>query len=312
MPLETNYILSVIICTYNNAESLDISLGQLNQQKYNHRLRVEYLVVDNNSSDHTASVIQKHMINNPLIVSVFEPKQGLSHARNTGVNLAKGQYVLFTDDDAELPDNWINEYLNIINSWQPDCCFSKIAVVWNKQKPWWYCNVYRSCFVELNYGDKLIQVKDLHHEFYGKNFCLKKSELHKIGGFDPKLGRMGDRLIAGEETIIYRRFVSNRKNIIYFPNAAVGHRLKDREYTLEHITKLFIDNAYSTLHMANIFSTKKVFNRPLGIFFRAVKEIITSMYLYVLYLLNKNQQLSFYQQLKIKRSLRILLLWFKS
>ncbi|MEK7499554.1 MAG: glycosyltransferase family 2 protein, partial [Patescibacteria group bacterium] len=209
--------LSVLICTYNNADSLALTLQQLSSQDYSRELVVEFVTIDNNSSDHTAKTVARYCDLDSRFSYFHEPKQGLSHARNTGVEHAKGQYVLFTDDDAQLPANWIREYVGVLTSHRPDCCFSAIDVIWQKPKPWWYCPGFRAQFVELNYGEDIIALSDIHHEFFGKNFCLLRQEIIEQGGFDPKLGRLGGRLIAGEETVIYRRLIHRKKKVLYFP-----------------------------------------------------------------------------------------------
>jgi glucosyl-dolichyl phosphate glucuronosyltransferase len=303
--------LSIVLCTYNNADSLNKTLSQLSKQKYNSDQIVEIIIVDNNSTDDTSTVIDFYSKSNPCFLKVFEPKQGLSYARNAGIKQSTGEYILFTDDDAELPPNWINAYLNIINAWNPDCCYSKITVIWDNPKPWWYCNKFGAFFVELDHGNSVKQIQDNYHEFFGKNFCVKKSEIVNMGGFDPQLGRIGNKLGVGEETILYRKLVSTKKKIFYFPDAGVGHRLKDKEYTEEHITKLFIDGAYSAYHLAYLTSNKKILNRPLGILVRSIKAIITIPSVMIYYMLERKRVLYFYHKLILKKNIKLLRIWLQ-
>ena len=132
-------IISVVLCTYNNADSLAITLEQLSRQKLQNNDDVEIILVDNNSPDHTQRIFQEFSEKSYLTNSCFfESRQGLSHARNTGVANAKGHYILFTDDDADIPENWLESYLTQINSNKPDCLYSRINIIWDKEKPWWF------------------------------------------------------------------------------------------------------------------------------------------------------------------------------
>jgi glucosyl-dolichyl phosphate glucuronosyltransferase len=316
--------LSIVICTYNNADSLALTLRQLSTQILKPNDKVEVILVNNNSSDKTAEIAeemcaeftrqstQQSSQNGSMpFYYVFEAKQGLSQARNTGVDKAQGEYILFTDDDAELPNNWISAYLDKIEL-QPDCLFSSIHVLWDKPQPWWYQDAYRPCFVELNYGQTLLEITDIHHEFFGKNFCVKKELIIAQGGFDCALGRIGSKLIAGEETLLYRSLIQSKKKVFYFPDAPVGHRLKPKEYTEEHITKLFVDGAYSSMHLAKVNSRRKIANRPLGILIESTKSLLISSVQLVKFLLTANKKQAFYHRLRIKKSLCIVSLWIKN
>jgi glycosyltransferase involved in cell wall biosynthesis len=302
--------LSVVLCTYNNADSLSITLQQLLTQGIAEKHQIEIIIVNNNSNDHTEDICRAAMKTSEIPFHyIIESRQGLSHARNSGVEKASGDYILFTDDDAELPDSWLASYWEQITKNQPDCLYSCIHVQWDKPQPWWYQKKYRPCFVELNYGEKLLAITDIHHEFFGKNFCVKKQFILDQGGFDPALGRMGSKLIAGEETLLYRGLIRSKRKVIYFPDAPVGHRLKPKEYTEAHIKKLFIDGAYSAVHIARVTTNKKIGHRPLGLFVGSIKTLFKSATLFAAHLISGNKQQRFYHSLCVQKSLMTILLW---
>jgi glycosyltransferase involved in cell wall biosynthesis len=58
----------------------------------------ELLVVNNNCTDETDAVIERHRPHLPL-TRLFEPKQGLSNARNSAIEHARGRFLVWTDDD---------------------------------------------------------------------------------------------------------------------------------------------------------------------------------------------------------------------
>lgn len=305
--------LSVILCTYNNAESLSITLKQLIQCEVSDWTDVEVLVIDNNSPDNTAEVVKALSDSTEVPLKYcFEEKQGLSNARNLGLEMARGGYLLFTDDDADIPVNWLSRYLQEIQSTKADCLFSKIKVNWDRTPPWWYDQRYDPFFVQLNYGDSPLEITDIHHEFFGKNFCCKKSALTSMGGFDERLGRSGTSLAAGEETIIYRRLIAQRAHVVYFPDATVGHRLKPAEYTTENIEKKFVDGAISSLRISQYFSKKRILGRPIYPLKMAIKNTLISLILIPASLLPMNSEAkrdAFFLTLQLKRSVRTIWLW---
>ncbi len=305
-------LISIVLCTYNNADSLAITLNQLAKLNQPEQGLIEIIVVDNNSSDHTAAITQAFTNNHPQFHYYFEVKQGLSHARNTGLEKAQGEYILFTDDDAEIPAHWANDYINNIRTLAPDCLYSKINIIWDKPKPWWFIPEYTACFVGLDYGDKLLEITDIHREFYGKNFCVRKSLLIELGGFDPNLGRQGTKLAAGEETLLYRKMIWACKKVIYFPTAGVGHRLKEREYSSENIKKLFVDGAYSSHHIAKVTARKKFMGRPARMLVESIKGLFRAATQFTIASVKMNKTKRYYYYLCICKNLTLIKLWVKA
>ena len=256
--------LSIILCTYNYASSLGRTLNEINQCLIPPDCDVELLCVDNKSSDNTRQVVNAACKHSSFSFQyLYEENQGLSYARNLGLAAATGDYILFTDDDAQINSGWIVNYCNSIQHEQPDCLYSQIFIIWDKPKPWWYLKEYAPFFVHLDYGAESTLIADYQHEFFGKNFCIRRALLNEFGGFDPRLGRCGDKLIAGEETLIYKRLIAGNYKVMYFPSATVGHRLKAREYELENMKKMYSDSAYSLFHISKMTATKKILGRPI-------------------------------------------------
>lgn len=107
-----NIDLSVVIPTYNGAKRLPQVLERLRSQSETTTFTWEILIVDNNSADGTASLIQdvQKDWNSPFNLRYcFEAEQGLAFARTRGITEAKGELVAFLDDD-NLPDlHWVAE-----------------------------------------------------------------------------------------------------------------------------------------------------------------------------------------------------------
>lgn len=103
---------TVIICTYNGSTRLPQLLDQLISQSIPDHLSWEIIIIDNNSTDRTFSVIQQYQSQYHHIVPIhygFEPRQGIAYARKCGMKRAKGELIGFLDDD-NIPDkNWILE-----------------------------------------------------------------------------------------------------------------------------------------------------------------------------------------------------------
>ncbi len=104
--------LSIIVCTRNRAKQLSTLIQCLGTQKNIEKLTWEIVIVDNNSDDNTKEVSYAFCEGSNLKINyIFEPKTGLSYARNAGILASKGSFLLFVDDDVLLPDEFISNAL---------------------------------------------------------------------------------------------------------------------------------------------------------------------------------------------------------
>jgi peptidoglycan/xylan/chitin deacetylase (PgdA/CDA1 family) len=92
--------VSVVIPAYNEELWLERCIRALQRQQT--AVPYEIIVVDNNSTDSTAEIAQRLGVR-----YVFEPRQGLTFARQAGEDAARGEIVAHTDADSEAPPDWI-------------------------------------------------------------------------------------------------------------------------------------------------------------------------------------------------------------
>jgi len=103
-----NYI-SIIICTYNRASLVKLTLEALSRQTFPSE-RFEIILVDDCSTDDTFSVYNKLKNELPNLRYISNPVNiGLPLSRNRGIEIAAGDYVLFTDDDCIPSEKWVEK-----------------------------------------------------------------------------------------------------------------------------------------------------------------------------------------------------------
>ncbi|WP_373527036.1 hormogonium polysaccharide biosynthesis glycosyltransferase HpsE [Nostoc sp.] len=105
-----NLDFTVAIPTYNGESRLPELLERLQNQLYTENFSWEIIVIDNNSTDNTAKVVQAYQKNwqcpYPLKYC-FEAQQGAAYARKRAVTEAKGELIGFLDDDNYPTSNWV-------------------------------------------------------------------------------------------------------------------------------------------------------------------------------------------------------------
>ena len=106
-------ILSIIIPVYNVEKYLAKCFDSIIQQCTTDN--IEIIIVNDGSPDNSLEIIAKYHKDYASLIKVVNQKnQGLSMARNNGLDIASGDYVWFVDSDDWLPENAIQNVLNYI------------------------------------------------------------------------------------------------------------------------------------------------------------------------------------------------------
>jgi glycosyltransferase involved in cell wall biosynthesis len=101
-------LVSVIIPTYNSDRYLTKCLESLKNQTWNN---VEVIVADDGSTDMTLEVAQRYGCN-----TIRNPNKGRAEAKNEGMRISSGEYLLFIDSDMELTPNVVSECVELASN----------------------------------------------------------------------------------------------------------------------------------------------------------------------------------------------------
>lgn len=89
-------IISVIVPVYNVEKFLENSVKSITEQTYKN---LEIILVDDGSKDNSGNMCEELAKNDSIIKVVHKENGGLSSARNAGLNVATGKYIMFIDSD---------------------------------------------------------------------------------------------------------------------------------------------------------------------------------------------------------------------
>ena len=228
---------SIIICTRNRAESLQRTLSAVLQQRYDTD-RLEIVVVDNASTDHTKSIVESCLAESPFRVRyVVESRVGLSHARNRGVEQASGGIVIFLDDDAfPAKASWVQQLVSAYADPRVGAAGGDLVPVWpHGKRPEWMHDqlLYSLGLTRFDHAD----TTETHYPLYpwGANISYRKERVERLGGFSPRLGRQGGQPLSGEETELCLRLEQTGDKVVYVPGAVVHHDVAPEQLTTESI-----------------------------------------------------------------------------
>lgn len=215
--------VTVTIQTYNRSAMLAETLESLRSLRCPAGVEYEILVVDNNSTDGTQQVMHDYgAVLAPRLRTVFESRQGLSHARNRALQEAKGQIVSFLDDDVVVDPEWLTAVAGAFEEHAAAVVGGKSYLIFRSRRPAWLSEHYEFFLSRLDYGAQAIVGID--RDLYGLNFSVRKEIVLQTGGFDASLGRCGGvSFRSGEESDLLRRIRALGGVVVYEPRAVVGH-----------------------------------------------------------------------------------------
>lgn len=209
-------MISVVVCTHNRAYSLEQTLKSLQGMAVPVGLSWELIIVDNNSSDNTKEVIDNFINKFDLNVKyVVEKHQGLSYARNMGVQKASGTIIAFTDDDCIVDRHWIASISREFHSNESIAGIGGRVEVYNKLDRPVSVRIYKEKMT-------LSSIDRLFNLIIGCNMAFARPVFDEIGGFDTDFGA-GTRFASTEDIdFLYRTYKKGLK-VIYSPDVLVYH-----------------------------------------------------------------------------------------
>ncbi len=232
-----SFAYSVALCTHNHADRLVRTLADLPGIRQP-RAAWELLIIDNASRDATPEILANHAWPVEWTVRVVrEEKLGLSNARNRAIREARGEYVIFIDDDETADADWLCAFERLIEAQAPDAFGGRIEVLFEDQRPSWLRDELLGFLGQLNRHEMIAPLTEPGTSFYGGNFGFRTSVCERVGAFDTDLGRKGTDNTGGEEVDFYRRLLGAGMRVWWTPDAVIHHRIQavklDRRYFID-------------------------------------------------------------------------------
>jgi glucosyl-dolichyl phosphate glucuronosyltransferase len=235
------YDATVLICTYNRAVLLRETLDSLARSRA-FRIRWKVIVVDNNSSDGTREVVTKCAATYPApLIYLFEPRQGKSHALNAGLAASDSPLIVFTDDDVQVAEQWVEASCRpMLDDPSIDYSGGPVRPIWETPCPSWFdqqrADLWGTLAI-LDYGAERFVFEERRRVPLGANMAVRRSLLDRIGGFEPELGRRGKSLLGQEQAEFFCRSRAVHARGTYEPEMEVHHHVPATRLTKEYFRR---------------------------------------------------------------------------
>jgi glycosyltransferase involved in cell wall biosynthesis len=242
--------VDIAICTWNRDALLAQMLDSVIKLLLPQSISLTVLIVDNNSSDHTASVIESFtatMGTRASVVSLQESKQGHTFSRNNAIDASTGDLTLWTDDDVVLAPDWVVRYVAAAES-DANAVFwgSVIEPTFSGARPAWIEQNWdhlKGCFAHRDLGDQPI---DFHPTRlpYGANFAIR-TDIQKEFRYATELGRRGNIVLGEDELDLFRRLLAAGHSGKWVPGAVVEHVIPNERATEKYVYDYFVGQGHA-------------------------------------------------------------------
>ena len=233
-------MLSIIVCTYNRDKYLYGALQCIAENGFPTEA-YEIILVNNMSADNTEAECQKfeHDYPNVNFHYFVETNQGLSYARNRGIEESRGETLVFLDDDSYIQKDYLLNLRKQLDAHPNiDAFGGKIDPVFESgEAPKWLSKWNYSWVSAINLGDKACLFKGKTFPI-GANMGIRKAMLLKTGNFNTQLGRSKKNLMGGEEKDLFERIQMQGGTIYYFPDVVVQHVIPPARTTKDYVKRL--------------------------------------------------------------------------
>ena len=215
VPLPSTPKVSVIVCSYNGAKTLDRCLASLRQVEYPD---YEVILVDDGSTDNTREIAARH----PWVRAIHQENKGLSAARNIGAEAATGEIIAYTDSDCMADPEWL--YFLVGTLLGGDYAGVGGPNISPPAENW-----VQACVAAAPGGPSHVLLTDVVAEHIpGCNMAFYKWAFEKVGGFDIEYRK------AGDDVDFCWRLQQEGQIIAFSPAAIVWHY---RRFTLTAFRK---------------------------------------------------------------------------
>lgn len=207
--------LSVVVCTHNRPADLERCLAGLAAV----RRPIEVVVVDSASDPPVEALVAA----TASARYVYEPRPGLSTARNRGVEATTGDVVAFVDDDAIPAADWADELAAAFARPEVGCAGGECRPRFETERPAWLSDALLAFAGITSFGGSARRAASRAEWPFGANLAFRRAALAQAGAFSEELGRSGDSLLSYEDTAMIERVIACGWEVWLRPSAVVEH-----------------------------------------------------------------------------------------
>lgn len=257
--------VSVIIATRDRAHLLAQTLEALGRQTWPLD-RLEVVVADNGSRDGTRAVVDGAGRIDRVVRYLHVPEAGKSRAVNAALGEARGDLIVFTDDDVLPHRAWIERLVASFDGSGVDFVAGRILPRWEAAPPRWLSRAVFGVLAVPDNGEspQLIGDTDSRVMPIGANMAVRAGVIARIGGLRTDLGKLDGTLRTGEDHEFFLRMLARGFRGRYEPTAVVHHWVPRNRLTTRYFRRWMYQNGRDVARLAGSYpsSTRRLLGLP--------------------------------------------------
>lgn len=245
--------VTVAICTWNRSALLDRTLAEMRNLRTPPGVGWELLVVNNNCTDDTGAVIARHAAHLP-VRELHEPKQGHSHARNCAVAAARGELLIWTDDDVLVEPDWLAEYVKAAEVHPDYDYFGGTVDPWYEvDPPRWvrgHIGQLAGPYVIFQHGSEVRPLREAEG-LAGASLAFRTAVLSRFP-FNPQFGRVKSQLVGNDDCDVVDRVRKAGHRGLWVGTARVRHFIPASRLTKRYVWDWFRGGGQTAVRMHGV------------------------------------------------------------
>jgi len=221
-------VVSVIIICYNYGKYLSEAIQSIVDQTYTDW---ECIVIDDGSTDNTKKIATEFAFRDARIFYIHQQNSGPSAARNTGLRVAKGEYVQFLDADDYIHPKKIEEQVVFLrNNPDVDLVYGDVITFKDIANEERFFYEFKYATKQVSGGEAILKELVWDSVFLINTFVVKKSLLERLAYFDEDISRHEDWILWNKMALSGANFVySKRETTISYVRAHEGSLTSDKK-----------------------------------------------------------------------------------
>ena len=163
-------LISIIVPVYNVEKYLDKCINSLINQSYKN---LEIILIDDGSNDNSREICDEYALEDNRIKVIHKENEGLSATRNLGIDISKGDYIIFIDSDDWVNKDIISKLLNLIKKYNSDIAVCDYSLAYDENE-----HIEKEKIYEKNFSS-IDALKDLYERTGGVIKSISCCKLYK-------------------------------------------------------------------------------------------------------------------------------------
>lgn len=261
--------ISIVIPIYNVEKYIHRCIESILQQSL---IELEIILINDGSTDKCGEICDEYAKIDKRIKVIHKKNEGVSSARNAGIDNARGEYIGFIDADDYIDKNMYKELYNSIKKYNSDIAISSFSFVKNDAEDPQDVSNKRLIY------DKNEAIKNYFNMTYPFNYSFLWNKLFKKELFDGV--RLNTNILVQEDTEIMLKIYNKSTRVVYIGQSLYFYQLGHGSVTSNKISKAKITTEQAFLEIYNYtvdnlpqFNSKALL-KYISYFFNIIIEII--------------------------------------